>query len=105
MDLNFGQIYKLLPLAPKKLHELTLTDLKLVGTTLGFNVDVTPELKLAAIQLLAGQDINSVADLIQKPETIQQLITFIHGGISALAPSSPDIVGEDWTLNVKDLQL
>lgn len=104
MDLSFGQMAKLFPLAAKKLDELTLTDLKLVGTTLGLEVEITPELQAAAFKLLAGENIHSVSDLVQNPESIQQLITFIHGGISALAPSAT-ISGDDWALNVEDLQL
>lgn len=104
MDLSFGQMVKLLPLSTKKLDELTLNDLKLVGTTLGIQVEITPELKEAAYKILAGENIHSVADLIQSPESIQQLITFIHGGISALAPTTA-IDGDGWALNVEDLQL
>lgn len=104
MDLSFGQMVKLFPLASKKLDELTLNDLKLVGTTLGLEVDITPELQTAAFEILSGNNIHSVSDLIQSPESIQQLITFIHGGISALATPA-DLTGEGWALNVEDLQL
>lgn len=104
MELSFGTLMKLLPLGAKQFDELTLSDLQLVGTTLGLEVDITPELKTAAIQLLAGNNINSVAELIQSPESIQQLITFIHGGISAIASPTP-IEGEGWALKVEDLQV
>lgn len=95
---------KLLPLGSKRFEELTLEDLQLVGTVLDLNVEVTPELKQAAFELLAGNNIHSVSELIQSPESIQQLITFFQGGISAL--STPSVIeGEGWAYNVEDLQV
>lgn len=67
---------KLAPLFGKKLSELSLDDLRVATDVFGVNVPVTEELKLAALSLLQGQSINSVADLVQSPESVQQLISF-----------------------------
>jgi len=68
---------KLLPLVSKTLDELTGPDFKLIATTLGLKVELTDELKTAAMAMLKGQDINTVADLIQKPDSVKQLLEFV----------------------------
>lgn len=104
MNISFGNMISLLPLMAKKLEELTLDDLSLVADALGMAVEITPDLKAAAVALMAGQDIHSVADLVKSPESIEQLIKFIHGGISSLT-KPPALSGEGWTHNVEELQI
>ncbi|UNI73407.1 hypothetical protein ER16_Small3 [Pseudomonas phage ER16] len=44
-------------------------------------VNVTDELMAAGLALLRGQNINTVADMIQTPESIGQLLAFVQRGI------------------------
>jgi hypothetical protein len=69
----------LLPLMGKNLSQITLDDLNLVVKAMKLTVTPTEELRLAALQMLQGKDLNTVADLIQSPESIAQLGNFIQG--------------------------
>lgn len=77
---------KLAPLFGKKLIDLSLEDLQVAADTLNVRVSVTDEIKAAALALLQGQNIDSVADLVQSPESVQQLISFFKRGEN---PSTP----------------
>lgn len=83
---------KLLPLASKRLEDLTLAELNDVREIMGVEVHVTDELKSAGLALLKGNNLDTVADLIQSPESIKQLIAFLRGGVTALA--SPEAVAD-----------
>lgn len=76
---------KLLPLAGKRLEDLTLAELNDVREVMGVEVHVTDELKTAGLALLKGQNLDTVADLIQSPDSVKQLIAFLRGGVTALA--------------------
>lgn len=65
----------LLPLLGKKISDLTLEDITRVRDFMKLDVVVTPELRDAGIALLQGMDIDSVADMIQSPESVQQLMS------------------------------
>lgn len=67
---------KIAPLLGKKLADLSVDDIKLATETFGVDVQVTEELKAAALGLLQGQQLDSVAELVQSPESLQQLISF-----------------------------
>lgn len=69
----------------RRLESLSLDDLRNVSDALGFKVSVTDELKSAALALLKGKSMDTVADLIQQPESIQQLVLFLKGGVTAVA--------------------
>lgn len=77
---------KLAPLFGKKLTDLSLDDLQVAADAFDVKVAVTEELKTAALALLQGQKIDSVADLVQSPESVQQLISFFKRGEN---PSNP----------------
>jgi len=79
----------LLPLMGKKLNELTLVDLQAVRQVLDIKVEINDELKTAALALMQGQDINSVADLIRSPAAIEQLTRFFAGGVTSLVSAKP----------------
>lgn len=67
----------LFPLLSKRLDELTNADLSEVANVLKIKVVVTDELKAACLSLLKGMKFETVADLVQKPESLKQLISFV----------------------------
>lgn len=64
----------LFPLLGKRLDELSTSDLTKIAGKLNVKVVLTDELRAAGIALLKGQDIHTVSELVQKPESIQQLL-------------------------------
>lgn len=68
----------LLPLLGKKAADLTLEDCQLVATTFKIDVHVTPELREAGLAILKGANIDKVADMIQNPESVQQLLSIFQ---------------------------
>lgn len=81
---------KLGPLLPKKLTDLSLDDLNSVCDIFGLKVKLTEELKLAALGLLQGQDLSTVADVVQSPESVQQLVSLFRGNAEQTVPEQPD---------------
>lgn len=73
------------PLLDRRLDSLSLEELRNIGDTLGLKVKVTEELKNAALALLKGKSLDTVSDMISQPESIQQLVLFLQGGISSVA--------------------
>lgn len=76
---------KLMPFAhllDKQITDLTPADIDGVLGVLGVQVNVTEELRSAGLALLQGRDINSVADMIQSPESVQQLVAMLSGPVS-----------------------
>jgi len=93
-----GGIMKLLPLLSlkdKRLEDLTIDELGQASSAFGIDVPVTSELKTAAIALLHGKDLNTVSDLIQSPESVTQLVTFLKGGFDSLKSKAPVLEKED----------
>lgn len=88
---------KLLPLAGKRLEDLTLAELNDVREVMGVEVHVTDELKSAGLALLKGQNLDTVADLIQSPDSVKQLVAFIRGGVTAFA--SPTSIADEEGVN------
>lgn len=72
------RLAKLAPLVGKDLSDLTLPDLELAAAVFDIEVVATEELRNAALALLQGKNIHSVADLIQSPESVQQLISMFR---------------------------
>lgn len=91
------QLAKLAPLMSRRLESLTLDELRDIGDTLGLKVRVTEELKTAALALLQGKSLDTVADMIQQPESVQQLVLFLKGGMTSVAEAEienhPDYEG------------
>lgn len=69
------------PLMGRKLVDLTIEDLGLLQSALGLNIRITPELQIAALGLLQGKSIDTVADLVQSPESLQQLVSLVKGEV------------------------
>lgn len=82
MAFDLMKLAKLAPLLPKRLDELSVEELKGVQTVLGVEADVTEELKAAALALFQGKNLNTVADMIQSPESIKQLVLFLKRGLT-----------------------
>lgn len=80
------KMVQLLPLFPKRLSDLTLDDLTLVQRSLGLELEVTEELKQAGLALLSGKSIDTVADLIQSPESLQQLLAMFRSQRPVVPP-------------------
>lgn len=71
---------KLMALAPyltRKLDDLTVDDFAKIKDGLGVDIDLHPEIINAGVALMQGQNINTVADLIQSPAAIQSLLTML----------------------------
>lgn len=68
-------MFRLIPLLSKNVSDLTIDDLNSVRDAMKLDVVVTPELRDAGIALLQGKNINSVADMIKSPDSIQQLMS------------------------------
>lgn len=67
-------MFSLVPLLGKSVADLTIDDLRKVAKTLNLNVELNDELRTAGLSLLKGEGIDKVADLIQKPESVQKLL-------------------------------
>lgn len=97
MMANLLQLASLGKLLPRRLESLTLDELKGVSEVLGVKIHVTDELREAALALLEGKSLDTVADMIQSPESIQQLVLFLKGGITHVAEAEienhPDYAG------------
>lgn len=95
--MQIQQLVKLAPLMNRRLESLTLDELKGISDTLGFKVAVTEELKSAALSLLQGKSLDTVADMISQPESLQQIVLFLKGGITSIADAEienhPDYEG------------
>jgi len=67
-----------------KLNQLSAADISRVASAVGVEIPVGPELQQAAISLLRGKDINQVADLIQHPDSFEEIFMFLRKGTSGL---------------------
>lgn len=85
-QLNLMKVMNLAHLKDKLITELTLSDLTSVRDAVipGASIPISDELKDAALHMLRGDDIHKVADMIQSPESISQLMTLFTHGVSGL---------------------
>lgn len=95
--LDLLKFAKFAPLLNRKLDSLSTDEVREIGQAIGLKVTVTEELKDAALALLKGKSLDTVADMIQHPESIQQLVLFMKGGIQSVAEAEienhPDYAG------------
>lgn len=75
--LPFAKLMPFAHLLDKRITDLTTDDIDGVLGALGVQVNITEELRSAGLALLQGHDINSVADMIQSPESVQQLVALV----------------------------
>lgn len=68
----------MLHLLNKRLEDLSDHDIQAVLKQLNIDLAVTPELKNAALALLKGESIDTVADLAGSKEAIAKVISFFQ---------------------------
>lgn len=68
----------MLHLLNKRLEDLSDQDIQAILKQLNINLAVTPELKNAALALLKGESIDTVADLAGSKEAITKVINFFQ---------------------------
>lgn len=77
----------------EQLSALSLEDIDAIAATFNFKIKATEELKAAAVALMRGKDINTVADLVKSPESVKQLIEFVKNGsgelVEKMIPAEP----------------
>lgn len=81
---EFPGLTKLGHLASLRSVDLTVEHLDEIASALEVSIPVTEELKRALVAFLGGQDIHSVCDLIQSPESVRDVIEFLRGGFRNL---------------------
>lgn len=79
---------KFAPLLSRQVESLSDEEVAEVAESFGVRVELTDELREAGLALLRGQDISTVADMIKKPESVGQLVSFLKGGVPGLAAPS-----------------
>lgn len=75
-------LVSLLPLAQFKdmrLADLTPAVVGDVAKVLGLDVDVTADTTARVVELLRGENVDAMADLLNKPESVQKLHNFLRG--------------------------
>lgn len=85
-------LFALAPLLGRRLDDLSIEELGDIGRTLGIQLDVTDELKQAGLALLQGKSIDTVAELVQSPESVAQLVAFLKGGVLGMSNKQIDYV-------------
>lgn len=96
---EFPGLAKLGHLTNLEAKDLSVDHLNDIARALNADIPVTEELKVATVAFLQGQDINSVCDLIQSPESVRDVIEFLRGGLRNLrelhAIDHNPVVGHD----------
>lgn len=67
-----------------KSNQLNITHLQRIAQALKVEIPFHDEILEALLGLLKGRDINEVADLIQSPESVGDLVVFFQGGYRGL---------------------
>lgn len=65
-------------------NQISVAHLERIADAFNVQIPVTPEVTEAFVALLKGHNVNDVADLIQSPESMTDLITFFRGGFRGL---------------------
>lgn len=75
-----------LPSGETELRQLSIPEISSIANKLlpGATLNVTEELKSAALALLEDQSIHKVADLVKSPESVKQLIGMLTGKHKAI---------------------
>lgn len=73
-------ILSLFSLKGKQLEDLSIADLTNIATMFGYDIQrLTPELRQAALLAPRGENIHSVADVIQSPESVKLALDILRG--------------------------
>lgn len=70
----FASLARFLPMA---ISELTADDIQLIISTVVPGAVLTPQMASGIAQILAEDDVDRLADLLGKPETLAKLKTFV----------------------------
>lgn len=70
-----------MPLLDKRLEDLSVADAARVIRIFDENADVEEEILAAGVALLAGEDIHTVADMIQTPQALATIVDFVGRGL------------------------
>lgn len=81
-------------IAKLRSNQIGVTHLERIADAFNTKLPVTPEITEAFIALLKGRNINEVADLIQSPESLADLVTFFREGYQGLAKEK-QLIGSD----------
>lgn len=81
---EYPGLLALKPLLALKTGDLTVDHVDQIAKAFRTELPVTEEIRNAAVELLKGRNINEVADMIQQPESIHDLVLFFKEGLSGL---------------------
>ena len=97
---HLGGLAQLAALRNRRLESLTREELGGLAKAFGINVPVTEELRVAGLELLKGKSLDSVADMIQSPESVAQIVTFLTGGVKSLTDAQAEADEDEYIINV-----
>lgn len=99
---KFAKFGQLASLRDRRLESLTPEEISGIAKMFGVNVEVTDELKAAGMALLAGEDLDTVGDMIQSPESVAQLVQLLKGGLvqQSAEPTQAELEVGAMTLNL-----
>lgn len=80
---RYPKLLGLTDMACLKLNQLTADHVVRIADALDTRIPVGEELLNALVAMLKGKNMNEVGDLIQRPETFEEIVTFIRGGWAA----------------------
>lgn len=81
---EFPGLVNLAHLKDKRATDLTPADVVDIGNAFGVDLPLTAEVQEALLAWLKGANLDTVSDLIQSPESVVQLVSFIRGGLLAI---------------------
>lgn len=90
---KYPKIVGLSDMLSLRANQLEKVHLERVADALGIEIPFNDEIINALIELLRGKDIDTVADLIQSPDSIGELVTFLRGGYKGLIEAKTTEVG------------
>lgn len=97
---HLGALAQLAALRNRRLESLTREELGGLAKAFGVNVPITEELRVAGLELLKGKSLDSVADMIQSPESVAQIVTFLTGGVKGLTDAQAEADEDEYIINV-----
>ena len=85
---KYPRLLDLSDLLHLRVNQITKEHLIRVADAVGVAIPFNDEIVEAFIALLRGKNINDVADLLQSPESVGALITFLQGGYKSLVEAA-----------------
>ena len=97
---HLGGLAQLAALRNRRLESLTREELGGLAKAFGINVPITEELRTAGLELLKGKSLDSVADMIQSPESVAQIAAFFAGGVKNLTDAQAEADEDEYIINI-----